>query len=119
MTTQLFNSIVDEDPYAFRPLAELVIGGEAMSADHVRRAAAACRARGCCAYGPAECAVMATVHELGPLPAAARTVPIGGPVANTAVYVLDEHMRVVLPGWPNEICIGGSRPGAATRDAPA
>jgi amino acid adenylation domain-containing protein len=112
VTTQLFNSIIDEDPYAFRPLAELVIGGEAMSADHVRRAVRCLPGtRLLNAYGPAECAVMATVHELGPLPAAARHVPIGGPVADTEVYVLDERMRVVLPAVAGEVYIGGPRVG--------
>ena len=112
VTTQLFNAVIDEDPYAFRQLKELVIGGEAMSAGHVRRAVRCLPGtRLLNAYGPAECAVMATVHELGPLPGTARHVPIGGPVADTEVYVLDERMRVVLPGVAGEIYIGGPRVG--------
>jgi amino acid adenylation domain-containing protein len=112
VTTQLFNAVVDDDPYAFRPLTELVIGGEAMSADHVRRAVRCLPGtRLLNAYGPAECAVMATVAELGVPPATARRVPIGSPVADTQVYVLDERLRVLPPGVPGEIYLGGPRVG--------
>ncbi len=109
VTTALFNTVVDEDPYAFLPLSELVIGGEAMSVEHVRRAVRCLPGtRLLNAYGPAECAVMATMQELAALPAAARRVPIGGPLADTQVYVLDRSLQVVPVGVAGEIYIAGT-----------
>ncbi|WP_417448666.1 amino acid adenylation domain-containing protein [Kibdelosporangium philippinense] len=57
-------------------------------------------------YGPTEAAVDVTYW------AAARgigntTVPIGKPVWNTQVYVLDHHLRLVPPGVPGELYLGG------------
>ena len=41
----------------------------------------------------------------------ATTIPIGHPIANTPVYILDSHGRLVPPGMPGELVIGG--PGVA------
>ncbi|MGE5291009.1 MAG: non-ribosomal peptide synthetase, partial [Micromonosporaceae bacterium] len=109
VTTQLFNTIVDEDPYTFAPLTELVIGGEAMSADHVRLAVRCLPStRLLNAYGPAECSVMATMQELEMPPTRAHQVPIGRPLADTEVHVLDEGMRSVPAGVTGEVFVGGA-----------
>ncbi|TNF51927.1 MAG: amino acid adenylation domain-containing protein, partial [Burkholderiales bacterium] len=60
------------------------------------------------AYGPTEAAddvIQATITQ--PLPATRKSVPIGQPLANLAVYILDDQQRLVPPGVPGEICIGG------------
>ncbi|MEH1098291.1 amino acid adenylation domain-containing protein [Micromonospora sp. CPCC 205561] len=56
-------------------------------------------------YGPAETAVWATWHECDP---AEEEPPIGRPVPNKRVYVLDEQSRPVPVGHPGELCIGGT-----------
>lgn len=55
-------------------------------------------------YGPTETTIWSTVHELS---ADASGVPIGTPIANTRVYVLDKNMCLVPPGVAGELFIGG------------
>jgi amino acid adenylation domain-containing protein len=61
-------------------------------------------------YGPTETTVTATVHE--PMRASGTyaidgEIPIGRPIANTQVYVLDPHLQPVPIGVPGELYIGG------------
>jgi amino acid adenylation domain-containing protein len=56
-------------------------------------------------YGPTETTVWSTIHRIQK---ADGLIPIGRPIANTAIYILDEGLRPVLPGEKGEIYIGGS-----------
>lgn len=56
-------------------------------------------------YGPTECTSYATMAVIGRSPAGSP--PIGYPVANTRVYVLDADSEPVRPGEPGEIFIAG------------
>ena len=59
-------------------------------------------------YGPTECTVVTTS---GLVPAGEAQVglpPIGRPIDNTRVYIVDEEMREVGEGETGEICIGGA-----------
>ena len=57
-------------------------------------------------YGPTEASVDVTYHAATP-GGRRRTVPIGRPVANTAIVLLDRHLRPVPLGVPGELHIGG------------
>jgi amino acid adenylation domain-containing protein len=57
--------------------------------------------------GPTETVVGCCVYETGPDDADTGSVPIGGPVANTQLYVLDEDLNPVPPGTPGELYVGG------------
>ena len=60
------------------------------------------------AYGPTECSDDVTHHPIElPPPAGAPRVPIGSPVANTELYVLDRRRRPVPAGVPGELYVGG------------
>lgn len=67
------------------------------------------------AYGPTETSFTATVMELPyknwEIEAFRDNVPVGRPLPNYSVYVLDDNMNPVPPGVQGEICIGG--PGVA------
>src|SRR5262249_38865520 len=60
------------------------------------------------AYGPTECSDDVT-HFLfrGPLPAATTRTPIGRPVANLRLYVVDRDLSLLPAGAPGELVIGG------------
>jgi len=55
-------------------------------------------------YGPTETTVWSTMHDVA---ANERPVPIGRPIANTQVYVLDARGELLPPGVPGELFIGG------------
>ncbi len=55
-------------------------------------------------YGPTETTIDATFWKVSP---GFTTVPIGEPVLNTAVYVLDEYLTPVPPGVPGELYVAG------------
>jgi len=60
------------------------------------------------AYGPTEAAddvIQCAITE--PLPAGQKHVPIGKPLGNLTVYILDDQLRLVPAGVAGEICIGG------------
>ncbi|NEO49846.1 MAG: amino acid adenylation domain-containing protein, partial [Moorea sp. SIO4A3] len=58
-------------------------------------------------YGPTEATVWSSVYQCQPQAALAR-VPIGRPIANTQIYLLDSHLQLVPIGVPGEVYISGA-----------
>lgn len=56
-------------------------------------------------YGPTETAIWSTAHHVVDADA---TIPIGRPIMNTVIYVLDKSGRLSPTGIPGEIHIGGA-----------
>ena len=85
-----------------------VIGGEALSAatiDLWRKHATSTRLIN--EYGPTETVVGCCTYEIRSTEYSGDDVPIGRPIANTQVYILDQHMQPVPIGVCGEIYIGG------------
>ena len=120
LTASLFNAIVDEDATVFRGLEELVVGGEALSVPHVARAWDALPGtRIINGYGPTETTVFACAYALPCRPAEdALSIPIGRPIVDTSVHILDEELKPVAQGATGELCIGGSRVARGYRNRP-
>ncbi|MEV7924169.1 amino acid adenylation domain-containing protein [Kitasatospora sp. NPDC088779] len=99
-------TLLDEaDPQALRGLRQLLLGGEALDAELVRRLAEHLGGPIRNMYGPTETTVWSTTAEVDP---AEGLVTIGGPIAGTTVRVLDPYGRRVPVGVPGELLIGGA-----------
>lgn len=83
-------------------LQTIIVAGEACSADIVARWGRNRRLFN--AYGPTEATVCATIAECSNTKS---QPPIGRPIANTQVYILDRHLQPVPIGVPGELYIGG------------
>jgi amino acid adenylation domain-containing protein len=59
-------------------------------------------------YGPTETTVVATFGHVPPTTYATMPPSIGGPIANTQIYILDEQLQQVPMGMTGEIYIGGA-----------
>ncbi|MFP2911799.1 amino acid adenylation domain-containing protein, partial [Pyxidicoccus sp. 3LFB2] len=85
-----------------------VVGGEALTSQAVDawlRHAPGTRVIN--EYGPTETVVGCCVYTADGETPLGSTVPIGRPIANTRLYVLDAHLRPVPAGAPGELFIGG------------
>jgi amino acid adenylation domain-containing protein len=83
----------------------VLCGGEPMCAT-LARALLGTGCRLLNVYGPTETTIWSTVAEIGG--EIADPVPIGGPIANTSVFIADEHGAELPPGLLGELCISGT-----------
>ena len=86
-------------------LTTVVSAGESCSREVAERWAAGRRFLN--GYGPTEATVGASYYRVTELPAAASTVPIGRPIANVQVHILDQQMQPVPVSVAGELYIGG------------
>ncbi|HEX6639742.1 MAG TPA: amino acid adenylation domain-containing protein, partial [Thermoanaerobaculia bacterium] len=107
ITTALFNQIVREVPHAFRPLRELLFGGEAVDPHFVREVLRhGPPQRVLHVYGPTENTTFSTWHLVES--AEGNTIPIGAPLANSRAYVLDSRLEPVPAGVIGELYVSGA-----------
>ena len=109
LTAALFNAVVDEDPAHLAGLRTLFTGGEALSVEHVRRMLQASPSLSLHnGYGPTECTTFTCTWRIPrDLPADAASIPIGRPIADTRVYVLNPGREPVPVGVAGELYIAG------------
>ncbi|WP_269084370.1 amino acid adenylation domain-containing protein, partial [Streptomyces sp. 150FB] len=105
----LFRVLAEEHPACFRGVREIWAGGDVVSPAAVRRVLQACPGTVVAnEYGPTETTVFSAVN---PFRDAQRvpenTVPIGRPLWNTQLYVLDDTLSPVPPGVSGELYIAG------------
>ncbi|MEL6762601.1 MAG: amino acid adenylation domain-containing protein [Cyanobacteria bacterium J06607_6] len=112
LTAGLFHLMVDEQIDALRPVRQLLAGGDVLSGAHVRKALAQLpHTRLINGYGPTENTTFSCCHTIitNSLKhtALAGSPPIGRPITNTQVYVLDDNLQPVPVGVPGELYLGG------------
>src|SRR5258708_3428350 len=89
---------------ALRSLRRLLLGGEALPPSLAQQLHDLLPGRLYNLYGPTETTVWSAAHRVDYI---GNTVPIGHPIANTEIYLLDRHQQLVPIGVPGELLIGG------------
>lgn len=92
-------------PAALKFLRVIITAGEAAMVQDAAACASFCDYYN--AYGPTEAAVCVSVYKVGKETAGSASVPIGKPIANTEIYILDPHGQVVPAGHDGQLCIAG------------
>ncbi|OIK19912.1 surfactin non-ribosomal peptide synthetase SrfAA [Bacillus amyloliquefaciens] len=108
ITTALFHLLVDMEPSCLTTLRKIMFGGERASVEHVKKALAAVgKGRLLHMYGPSESTVFATYHPVDVIEEDAISVPIGKPVSNTEIFIMNKAGRIQPAGIPGELCVSG------------
>lgn len=108
LTAGLFHQMVEEQIERLQNVRQLLAGGDVLSVPHVTRALEQLpRTQLINGYGPTENTTFTCCHRITAPPAPGRPVPIGRPIANTQVYILDAEMQPVPMGVPGELYTGG------------
>ncbi|MGH3853381.1 MAG: amino acid adenylation domain-containing protein [Pseudonocardiaceae bacterium] len=108
-TAGLLRMIAQDVPDCLCAVREVLTGGDVVSpsaVERVLRHAPTTVVRQL--YGPTEVTLCATQHEIRGDYAAGTRVPIGRPLSNTRVYVLDHALRPVPPGVAGEAYLAGA-----------
>lgn len=108
LTAGLFDLMVEQRIEDLRPLRQLLAGGDVLSAEHVRRFLK--NLPNCSlinGYGPTENTTFTCCHVMHAGDSVPDSVPIGRPISNTQVYILDEELGPVPPGTTGELYAGG------------
>lgn len=108
LTAGLFHLMVDERIEDLRGVRQLLAGGDVLSPAHVRKAFETlpdCQLIN--GYGPTENTTFTCCHSITRADLDGSAVPLGKPIANTTVHILDETMAPVPIGATGELYIGG------------
>ena len=108
LTTALFNHMAREVDSPFSTVRHMLFGGEVCDLGSVKQVLAGSPPRRLVhLYGPTENTTLTSWHLIEDVPEGATTIPIGTPVSNTQVYLLDGRLNPVPVGVPGELMIGG------------
>jgi aspartate racemase len=117
LPTAYWHELVHEVSESHEQLPErlrlVIVGGEKASASAYASwlKAGGSRIRWVNTYGPTEASVIVSAYEPDPAQPFPDNLPIGRPIANVRLYVLDSELQPVAVGEPGELHIGG--PGVA------
>lgn len=104
----VLQALLDEQPAALKSVRTLLAGGDVLASDTARSALENLpNTRILTAYGPTENSTVTTWHQLTRGDLERPSIPIGRPIINTTVYLLDDFLRPVPIGIPGELFTGG------------
>jgi len=105
LTSTLFNQLIQTNEALFDELEYVLVGGEELSVNHISvlkgRESKVTIING---YGPTENTTFTATYEISDH--SYSTIPIGRPISNTQVYILNGEALCGI-GVPGELCISG------------
>ncbi|MBO3797189.1 non-ribosomal peptide synthetase, partial [Bacillus subtilis] len=107
LTSPLFNQLSQQNPLIFRNLKQLIIGGDVLSYSHVKMVQEHCPTLQIInGYGPTE---NTTFSCCFPIKNEIKrdTIPIGRPIGNTSVYIVNNQLDLQPINVLGELCVGG------------
>ncbi|AGC42721.1 non-ribosomal peptide synthetase [Myxococcus stipitatus DSM 14675] len=107
LTAGLFSQMVELEMEGLKGVRQLLTGGDVVSAPHVRRVLEELGIPVTACYGPTESTLFTSTHRMARVEDVGASVPIGRPIGNTQVYVLDAGLEPVPVGVAGELFIGG------------
>ncbi|HEU0051733.1 MAG TPA: amino acid adenylation domain-containing protein, partial [Longimicrobium sp.] len=109
MTVGLFNQYAEELKHELPRLRYLIVGGDALDPRVIARVLRSGPPKHLLnGYGPTETTTFAITHEIVEVAEDARGIPLGRPISNTRVYILDGAGQPVPVGVAGEMYIGGA-----------
>lgn len=108
VTPVMLNLLLDECSSDLFGLKQILTAGDVLPVWLARKCHA--KLRNCQlinAYGPTENSVYSTFYRVQDIPEDATSIPIGRPISNDCVYILDEHLQPVPVGVIGELYVSG------------
>ena len=104
-TSGLLNHLVEANINIFKSLKTILVGGDKLSYQHIKKLKNLYpELKLINGYGPTESTTFALTYTINNL---VRDIPIGIPISNTQVYILDSNHNLLPKGVIGEICISG------------
>ncbi|MCG8312565.1 MAG: amino acid adenylation domain-containing protein, partial [Pseudomonadales bacterium] len=108
------NRLDDDRAQLLASMRYLILGGEPirLSALYPWFSHAACQCQLVNSYGPTECTDVVAYHVLDQIAPNQTLIPIGKPINNTQLYIVDDELKQIPIGLVGELCIAGDGVGA-------
>ncbi|WP_233230784.1 non-ribosomal peptide synthetase [Bacillus pumilus] len=108
ITTALFHLLIDMKKDSLKNVRKVLFGGERASVPHVMTALETVgEGKLVHMYGPSESTIFTTFYPVNHIEKQVLSIPIGKPVSQTAVYIVDEFGHMQPPGVAGELCVAG------------
>ncbi|HKN84164.1 MAG TPA: amino acid adenylation domain-containing protein, partial [Pyrinomonadaceae bacterium] len=108
LTAGLFHLMVDENLAGLRSVKQMIAGGDVLSPVHIAKVLhefSECRVIN--GYGPTENTTFTCCHSMQAGNEPGASVPIGRPISNTRVYLVNGRFQLVPAGVPGELLAAG------------
>ena len=108
LTSGLFSLVVENGITMLEDVKYLLAGGDVLNKNHVARVLETHKSMTVInGYGPTESTTFASLYFMTQQSAINASVPIGKPLDNTGLYILDKNQKLVPIGIAGELCISG------------
>ncbi|WP_299258183.1 non-ribosomal peptide synthetase [uncultured Aquimarina sp.] len=104
-TAGWLNQLVESNLDIFRNLKTIISGGDKLSSIHIHKLRETYKNLEIInGYGPTENTTFSITYNIGKV---SENIPIGQPISNSKVYILDTNNSLIPVGVTGEICLGG------------